>query len=77
VRSSTSHNLVVNCSIVSSLGIILVMRKSRSSKRHSVSNKLLRNEKEPDLESLSTRSPDREWVPGNIPGVGGGTVTGV
>jgi hypothetical protein len=36
VRSSTSHILVANCSIVSPLGITLVMRKSRSSKRRSV-----------------------------------------
>ena len=46
--SKTRCILVVNSSIDSSLGITLTMRKSRNSKRHSVSNKSLRNAKEPD-----------------------------
>jgi hypothetical protein len=71
-RSSTRCLLAANCSIASPVGITLVMRKFRSSKSRSVSNKSLRNAKEPDLERLSTTSPDREWIPTNIPAVGGG-----
>ena len=56
VRSKTRCILAANCSIVSSLGITLPMRKSRSSKRRSVSNKSIRETKEPDLVSKSTRS---------------------
>ena len=52
------------------------MWKSRRSKRLSMSNKSLRNAKEPDLVRLSTRSPGREWIPGNTPVVGGGPSTG-
>ena len=59
-RPKTRCILSANCSTDSSLGITLTMRKSRSSKRLSVSNKSLRKEKEPDLVTKSTRSPGRE-----------------
>jgi hypothetical protein len=71
-RSSTRCILAANCSIASPLGITLVMRKSRSPKRRSVSNRWLRNAKEPDFVRLSTGSPCREWIPANTPAVGGG-----
>ena len=41
-----------------------------------VSNKSLRNAKEPDLVRLSTRSPGREGMPAKIPAAGAGAAAG-
>ena len=75
-RSSTRCIHAANCSIASPLGVTLAMRKSRSSKRRSVSNNSLRKEKDPDLVRLSTRSPEREGIPSKIPAVRAGAAAG-
>ncbi len=75
-RSSTRCILVANCSISSPLCITLDIWKSLSSKRHSVSNKSQRKEKDPDLVRLSTRSPGREGMPTKISVTDTGTVSG-
>jgi hypothetical protein len=66
----------VVCSIASPLGVTLAMRKSRSSKRRSVSNNSLRKEKDPDLVRLSTRSPEREGIPSKFPAAEAGAAAG-
>jgi len=65
-RSSTRCIHAANCSIASPLGVTLAMRKSRSSKRRSVSNNSLRKTKDPDHMRLSTRSPGRVGMPAKI-----------
>jgi hypothetical protein len=75
-RSSTRCTLAANCSTASPLGITLAMRKSRSSKRRSVSDNSLRKAKDPDLVRLSTRSPGREGMPAKIPAVSAGAAAG-
>ncbi len=65
-RSSTRCIHTSNCSIASPLGVTLAMRKSRSSKRRSVSNNTLRKAKDPDLVRLLTRSPGRVGMPAKI-----------
>jgi hypothetical protein len=66
-RFSTRCMHAASCSTASPLGITLAMRKSRSSKRRSVSNNSLRKERDPDLVRLSTRSPGIEGMPVKIP----------
>ncbi len=65
-----------NYSTASPLGITLARRKSRSSKRRSLSNKSLSNAKEPDLMWLSTRSPRARVNSRKYPAVGAGTSRG-
>jgi hypothetical protein len=65
-RSSTRCIHEANCSIASPLGVTLAMRKSRSSKRRSVSNNSLRKAKDPNLVRLSTRSPGRVGMSAKI-----------
>ncbi len=76
-RSSIRCILATNCSTTSPVVITLDIRKSRSSKRLSVSNHLLRKSKDPDLVRLSTRSPGREGMPAKIPAVWAGAVAGL
>ena len=75
-RFSTRCILAASCSTASPLGITLDTRKSRSSKRRSVSNNSLRKERDPDLVRLSTRSPGIEGIPVKIPVAEAGAAAG-